>query len=172
MDKDLESIQQARRLVERARIAADEFARADQQTVDAVIEAMGKAADAAAADLARLAVDETGMGRYEDKIVKNRFSAVDVCRYILPLKTCGVVREAPDVRVTELAVPMGVVAALLPTTNPTSTAIYKALIAVKARNAIVFSPHPRATQCKQTDASARSGKHVVDDVVSATFALS
>ncbi len=147
MDKDLESIQQARRLVERARIAADEFAHADQETVDAVVDAMGKAAEAAAADLARLAVDETGMGRYEDKIVKNRFAAVDVRRYILPLKTCGVVREAPDVRVTELAVPMGVVAALLPTTNPTSTAIYKALIAVKARNAIVFSPHPRATQC-------------------------
>ena len=147
MDRDLASIQQARELVDRARTAADEFARADQATVDRIVEAMGRAAEAAASALARLAVEETGMGRYEDKIVKNRFSAIDVCRYVLTLKTCGIIREDSQAKVTELAVPMGVVAALLPTTNPTSTLIYKALIAVKARNAIVFSPHPRATRC-------------------------
>lgn len=108
---------------------------------------IGRDCEAAARDLARKAVNETGMGRYEDKIAKNLFSAVDVTRYILPLKTCGVIREAPEAGVTELAVPMGVVVALTPTTNPTSTAIYKALIALKGRNSIVFSPHPRATQC-------------------------
>jgi acyl-CoA reductase-like NAD-dependent aldehyde dehydrogenase len=105
------------------------------------------ACEHAASSLARMAVDETRMGRYEDKVTKNLFSAVDVRNYILPLKTCGVIREVAEARVRELAVPMGVVAALIPTTNPTSTAIYKALIAVKARNAIVMSPHPRATEC-------------------------
>lgn len=147
MDRDLESIQQARDLMTKARAAADAFALADQQTVDRIVDAMGRAGEAAASDLARLAVDETGMGRYEDKIVKNTFNSVQVREYVLPLKTCGIIHEDPERRVKELAVPMGVVAALLPTTNPTSTAIYKSLIGVKARNAIVFSPHPRATRC-------------------------
>jgi acetaldehyde dehydrogenase (acetylating) len=147
VDRDLESIQEARGLVARARAAQQGFATATQERVDRLILAMGQAAEAAAESLARLAVDETGMGRYEDKILKNRFTAVDVRRYILPLKTCGVIGESSENRVKELAVPMGVVAALVPTTNPTSTAIYKALIAVKGRNAVVFSPHPRATRC-------------------------
>ena len=147
MDRDLESVQEARDLVTRAHRAQRVFASATQEQVDQIVRAMGEAAERAAEPLARLAADETRMGRYADKVLKNRFSAVDVCRYILPLKTCGVVREVPEARVRELAVPMGVVAALVPTTNPTSTAIYKALIALKARNAIVFSPHPRATKC-------------------------
>ena len=147
MDRDLQSIQEARDLVARAHRAQQAFASASQELVDRAIQAMGEASERAAEPLARLAADETRMGRYEDKILKNRFSAVDVRRYILPLKTCGVIREVPEARVRELAVPMGVVAALVPTTNPTSTAIYKALIAVKGRNGIVFSPHPRATKC-------------------------
>jgi acetaldehyde dehydrogenase (acetylating) len=147
VDRDLESIQEARDLVARARTAQQAFATATQDRVDRLISAMGRAAEQACEPLARLAVDETGMGRYEDKVVKNRFSAVDVRQYILPLKTCGLIGESSETKVTELAVPMGVVAALVPTTNPTSTAIYKALIAVKARNAVVFSPHPRATRC-------------------------
>ncbi len=108
---------------------------------------MGRAASAAAERLAKLAADETGMGCYEDKVLKNRFASDDVLRYILPLKTVGVIRDIPEIKVKELAVPMGVVAALIPTTNPTSTAIYKALISVKGRNAIVMSPHPRAVKC-------------------------
>ncbi len=134
-------------MVARAREAQRAFARATQAEVDRVVTAMAEAASAAAERLARLAVDETGMGRYEDKILKNRFGADDVLRYILPLRTVGVVREIPERRVRELAVPMGVVVALVPTTNPTSTAIYKALISVKGRNAIVMSPHPRAVRC-------------------------
>jgi acetaldehyde dehydrogenase (acetylating) len=147
MDKDLASIQEARDLVERAHAALQVFQRASQAQVDRVVEAMARAASAAAEPLARMAVDETGMGRYEDKILKNKFGSDDVLRYILPLKTVGIIREIPELKVKELAVPMGVVAALIPTTNPTSTAIYKALISVKGRNAIVMSPHPRAVRC-------------------------
>jgi acetaldehyde dehydrogenase (acetylating) len=147
MDRDLASVQEARDLVRRAGEAQRAFARATQEETDRVVEAMGRAALAQAERLARMAVDETGMGRYEDKVLKNRFASDDVLRYILPLKTVGVIRDLPEIKVKELAVPMGVVAALIPTTNPTSTAIYKALISVKGRNAIVMSPHPRATQC-------------------------
>jgi acetaldehyde dehydrogenase (acetylating) len=147
IDRDLQSIQEARDLVTRAHAAAESFKLATQDQVDRIVDAIGTASERAAESLARMAVDETRMGRYEDKVTKNLFSAVDVKNYILPLQTCGVIRELPAARVRELAVPMGVVAALIPTTNPTSTAIYKALIAVKARNAVVMSPHPRATNC-------------------------
>src|SRR5687768_13297792 len=108
---------------------------------------MAAAASANAEHLARLAVDETGMGVYEHKIVKNRFASDVLLEYILPMQTVGVLREDASRKVRELAVPMGVVGAIIPTTNPTSTAIYKALIAIKARNAIVMSPHPRAVRC-------------------------
>jgi len=163
MDKDLASVQEARDLVRRADEAQRAFAHATQAETDRVVEAMGRAASAEAERLARMAVDETGIGRYEDKILKNRFAADDVLRYILPLKTVGVIREMPEIKVKELAVPMGVVAALIPTTNPTSTAIYKALISVKGRNAIVMSPHPRAVKCIceavriMADAAGRAG---------------
>ncbi len=147
MDRDLASVQEARDLVRRAGEAQRAFARASQEATDRVVTAMARAASASAERLARLAVDETGMGRYEHKVLKNRFASDDVLRYILPLKTVGVIREIPEIKVKELAVPMGVVAALIPTTNPTSTAISKALISVKGRNAIVMSPHPRAVRC-------------------------
>ncbi len=147
MDRDLRSVQEARDLLARAHVAAQAFAATSQSDVDAVVRAMAEAAEQAAVPLARSAIGETGMGRFEDKVTKNRFSAVTVRDYILPLKTCGVIKENPERRVRELAVPMGIVAALIPTTNPTSTAIYKALIAVKARNSVVFSPHPRSTRC-------------------------
>jgi len=107
---------------------------------------MSAAATANAERLARLAVDETGMGVYEHKIIKNRFASEFLLEYILPMQTVGVLREDKPRKVRELAVPMGVVGAIIPTTNPTSTAIYKALISVKARNAVVMSPHPRATK--------------------------
>jgi len=134
-------------MLERAHEAQRAFARVSQPEVDHVVTAMAHAASAAAERLARMAVDETGMGVYEDKIAKNKFGSDDVLAYILPLKTVGVVREIPERKVKELAVPMGVVAALVPTTNPTSTAMYKALISVKGRNAVVMSPHPRAVKC-------------------------
>ncbi|MBP9106904.1 MAG: aldehyde dehydrogenase family protein [Gemmatimonadaceae bacterium] len=147
MDADLRSIQEARDLVARAAQAQRAFATASQEQVDRVVGAMAAAASRAAEPLARLAVDETRMGVYEHKVIKNRFASDLLLEYILPMRTVGVLREDPVRRVRELAVPMGVVGAIVPTTNPTSTAIYKALISVKARNAIVMSPHPRAVRC-------------------------
>ena len=147
MDADLQSVQESRDLVARAAEAQRQFARADQATVDGIVKAVANAASRDAERLARLAVDETGMGVYEHKILKNKFSSEFLLEYILPMKTVGVLREDKARKVRELAVPMGVVAAIIPTTNPTSTAIYKALISLKARNSIVMSPHPRATKC-------------------------
>ena len=147
MDADLRSIQEARDLVERASIASRTFATADQKTVDRIVSAVAGAASSQAERLARAAVDETEMGVYEHKIIKNRFASEILLDYILPMRTVGILREDRERRVKELAVPMGVVGAIIPTTNPTSTAIYKALISIKARNAIVMSPHPRATKC-------------------------
>jgi acetaldehyde dehydrogenase (acetylating) len=146
VDADLQSVQEARDLVARASAAQRRFATAGQSEVDAVVRAMSAAAMANAERLARLAVDETGMGVYEHKIIKNRFASEFLLEYILPMQTVGVLREDKPRKVRELAVPMGVVGAIIPTTNPTSTAIYKALISVKARNAVVMSPHPRATR--------------------------
>jgi acetaldehyde dehydrogenase (acetylating) len=147
VDADLRSIQEARDLVARADQAQLAFARVDQATVDAIVRAVGQAASANAERLARMAVDETGMGVYEHKILKNKFASDILLEYILPMQTVGMLREDRARKVKELAVPMGVVAAIIPTTNPTSTAIYKALISIKARDAIVMSPHPRATKC-------------------------
>lgn len=147
MDADLQSIQEARDLVARAAQAQRDFAHASQAQVDRVVSAMAAAASTAAESLARAAVDETRMGVYEHKIIKNRFASDMLLEYILPMRTVGVLREDAVRKVRELAVPMGVVGAIIPTTNPTSTAIYKALISVKARNAIVMSPHPRAVRC-------------------------
>ena len=146
MDADLRSVQEARDLVARAADAQRVFATADQAQVDTIVQAMSAAAVANAEPLARLAVGETGMGVFEHKVIKNRFASEFLLEYILPMKTVGVLREDRSRKIRELAVPMGVVGAIIPTTNPTSTAIYKAMIAVKARNAIVMSPHPRATK--------------------------
>lgn len=147
MDADLRSVQEARDLVARAAAAQRAFANAAQERVDAVVRAMAEAADRAAERLARLAVEETRMGVYEHKVLKNQFTSRVLLDFILPMRTVGVLGEDPERRVRELAVPMGVVGAIIPTTNPTSTANYKALISVKARNAVVMSPHPRAVRC-------------------------
>src|SRR5262245_13249225 len=146
-DKDLLSVQQARTLAARAREAQKTVAGFSQEKVDAVVEAMAEAARGEAERLARLAHEETGFGNVRDKTTKNLFAAVSVHRYIRPLRTVGVLREDPATRVVEIAEPMGVVAAVIPSTNPTSTAIYKALISVKGRNACVMSPHPSARRC-------------------------
>jgi acetaldehyde dehydrogenase (acetylating) len=144
-DKDLISVQQARDLVEAAHRAQTELARFDQAKVDRICEAMSKAALREAARLGALAVEETGYGVPADKQEKNRFAAEDVWNYFRGLRTVGVVSETKDV--VEIATPRGVVAAIIPSTNPTSTAIFKILIAIKSRNAIVLSPHPSAARC-------------------------
>ncbi|HEY3119908.1 MAG TPA: acetaldehyde dehydrogenase (acetylating) [Vicinamibacteria bacterium] len=146
-DKDLLSIQQARELAARAKAAARTLADFSQEKVDRVVDAMAEAARGEAERLGRMAHEETGFGNAADKTRKNLFSAVDVYNYIRPLRTVGILREDPARRVVEIAEPMGVVAAVIPSTNPTSTAIYKALISIKARNTIVMSPHPSARNC-------------------------
>ncbi|HZH35235.1 MAG TPA: aldehyde dehydrogenase family protein, partial [Pyrinomonadaceae bacterium] len=139
------SVQQANSLVEAAHAAYLVLARFDQAQVDRICEAMSRAALAEATRLGAMAVEETGFGRADDKREKNRFAAEDVWNYFRGLKTVGVVNQTKDV--VELASPRGVVAGIIPSTNPTSTAIFKALISIKARNSIVMSPHPSAARC-------------------------
>ncbi|MEP6569844.1 MAG: aldehyde dehydrogenase family protein [Acidobacteriota bacterium] len=144
-DKDLISVQQARDLVEGAYRAQAEIVKFDQAKIDRICETMSRAALREAARLGALAVEETGFGVPDDKREKNRFAAEDVWNYFRGLRTVGVVSESKDV--VEIASPRGVVAGIIPSTNPTSTAIFKVLIAIKSRNAIVLSPHPSAARC-------------------------
>ena len=146
-DKDLLSIQEARDLLERAERAGDLLREFTQEQVDRVIEAMAEAARAQAGRLAELAVEETGRGKVSDKTIKNLFAAVNIYGYIRDLKTCGVISQNKEKGVVEIAVPVGVVAAIVPMTNPTSTAIFKILATIKGRNPVVLSPHPQAVQC-------------------------
>src|SRR5471032_1671391 len=146
-DRDLVSIAEARALARRARQAWLELAEFSQERVDAIVDAMAAAATLQAEAFARLAVEETGYGVVDDKIQKNLFASQRVYNFIKPMKTVGVIARHEDRRVIEIAEPFGVVAAIVPTTNPTSTAIYKILIAIKARCTIVISPHPSAVKC-------------------------
>ncbi len=146
-DKDLRSIQEVRSKVQAAYEAFHAFQGFSQQQVDAIVASMAAAARAHSESLARLAVEETGYGNVRDKIAKNLLNCDLLHQKIAPLKTIGILGEDPELGITKIAVPVGVVAAVLPTTNPTSTAFFKCLIAVKAGNAIVMSPHPRARRC-------------------------
>ncbi|HQK88373.1 MAG TPA: aldehyde dehydrogenase family protein, partial [Acidobacteriota bacterium] len=147
LDQDLMAVQEVRHLLQLAADAQRRFAEFSQEQVDRVVEAVSREALAHAEELARLAVQETGFGRVEDKITKNTFAAREIFEDIRNLKTVGVVAEDPAQQVYEIAVPMGVVAGIIPSTNPTSTTIFKALISLKGRNAVVFSPHPAAKDC-------------------------
>ena len=144
-DTDLLAQQEARDSVEAAHRAHLELGKFDQQKIDSICDAMARAALADAARLGQLAHEETGFGRPEDKYEKNRFAAQDVWNHFKSLKTVGVVKEGDNV--VEIASPRGVVAAIIPSTNPTSTAIFKIIIAIKSRNTIVLSPHPSAARC-------------------------
>jgi acetaldehyde dehydrogenase (acetylating) len=146
-DRDLTSIHEARMMVRRAKEAAGLLAELSQEQVDAIVDAMAAAATAQAEPLARLAHEETGYGVVADKVQKNLFSSEKVYKFIRPMKTVGVIGRLEDRKVVEIAEPFGVVAAIVPSTNPTSTAIYKILIAIKARCPIVISPHPAAVRC-------------------------
>src|SRR5438067_13058299 len=146
-DRDLASIAEARALARRAKQAWLELADFSQEKIDAIVDAMAEAATAQAEAFARLAVEETGYGVVADKIQKNLFSSEKVYKFIRGMKTVGVIARHEDTRVVEIAEPFGVVAAIVPSTNPTSTAIYKILISIKARCSIVLSPHPAAVKC-------------------------
>lgn len=144
-DKDLISQQEARDAVESAHLAFQAVAKFDQAKIDTICEAMARAALAESARLGQMAHEETGFGSGEDKREKNRFAAEDVWNYFRDMKTVGVVSETESI--VEIASPRGVVAAIIPSTNPTSTAIFKIIIAIKSRNSIVLSPHPSAARC-------------------------
>ena len=146
-DRDLASIAEARALVRRAKAVAPVLADLSQEQIDAIVDAMAAAATPQAEALARLACDETGYGVVADKIQKNLFASQKIYNFIKPMKTVGVVRRIEEKKVIEIAEPFGVVAAIVPTTNPTSTALYKILISLKARCPIVISPHPSAVRC-------------------------
>jgi acetaldehyde dehydrogenase (acetylating) len=146
-DRDLTSIAEARSLVRRAKEAAPVLAELSQEQIDAIVDAMAAAVTPQAEPLARLACEETGYGVVADKVQKNLFSSEKIYNFIRPMKTVGVVGRLDDRKVIEIAEPFGVVAAIVPSTNPTSTAIYKILIAIKARCPIVISPHPSAVRC-------------------------
>ena len=147
MDKDLESVQEARRLLHAAHQAFLKFEEFTEEQVEHILLEISKTGIANSQALARLAVEETGYGTVEHKTLKNLFCAEDVYRAIRPMRTVGIVNEDRDKKIFEVASPIGVIAAIIPSTNPTSTAIYKVLIALKGRNVIVFSPHPSALRC-------------------------
>jgi acetaldehyde dehydrogenase (acetylating) len=147
LDRDLQSIQEVRDLIARARPAQEHLTEFTQEQVDRIVDAMAQAGYNAREELARMAVDETGFGKYEDKIIKNEFVTKTLAEYVRPMRTAGFVCEDRERMVWEIAVPMGIVAGIIPSTNPTSTAMYKAIISLKARNTVIFSPHPKAVRC-------------------------
>lgn len=144
-DKDLIAQQEARDAVEAASFAFKSVSKFDQAKIDEICETMAAVALTESARLGKLANEETGFGKAEDKYEKNRFAAEDVWNYFRDLKTVGVVSDTASI--VEIASPRGVVAAIIPSTNPTSTAIFKIIIAIKSRNTIVLSPHPSAAGC-------------------------
>ena len=149
-------------LLSRVRKAQAEFATFTQEQVDKIFLAAATAANKARIDLAEMAVTETGMGIVEDKVIKNHYAAEYIYNAYRDVKTCDVVAVDEAYGVETHAEPVGVIAAIVPTTNPTSTAIFKALLALKTRNGLIFSPHPRAKNC--TIAAART---VLDAAVAA-----
>jgi acetaldehyde dehydrogenase (acetylating) len=163
IDRDLASIHEARTLARRAKEAAPILAELSQERIDAIVDAMAAAVTPQAEPLARLACEETGFGVVADKVQKNLFASERIHQFIRPMKTVGVIRRLEDRKVVEIAEPFGVVAAIVPSTNPTSTAIYKILISMKARCPIVISPHPSAARCISrvaeimTEAARRAG---------------
>ncbi|MFC5402898.1 aldehyde dehydrogenase family protein [Cohnella soli] len=154
LDADLLAIQETRQALLAAKEAQKQLARMTQAQIDAIVESMAQAAEAEAATLGELAVQETGFGNPSDKKAKNLFVARDVYAAIKDMPTVGIIRKDDKRGVWEIAQPMGVVAAIVPSTNPTSTVIFKCMTALKARNAIVVSPHPSALRCSLEAARA------------------
>ncbi|MBG9366616.1 acetaldehyde dehydrogenase (acetylating) [Streptococcus sp. NLN64] len=146
-DKDLASIQEVRNLIRTAKKAQKELAQLNQEQIDTLVKVVTKACYEQREYLAKLAVEETGFGCWEDKVLKNTLASQGVYEEIRDLKTVGVLSEDSKKGITEVALPVGVIAGLIPSTNPTSTVIYKALLALKTGNSIIFSPHPHALKC-------------------------
>ena len=149
----VDSVEALEAAIARVREAQRVFATYTQEQVDKIFLAAATAANQARVPLAKMAVKETGMGVVEDKVIKNNYASEYIYNAYRDTKTCGVIEEDKAYGMKKIAEPIGVVAAVIPTTNPTSTAIFKALICLKTRNGIIFSPHPRAR--KSTIAAAR-----------------
>ena len=147
LEQDLKARQEARLLARQAETAQKQLAAMSQNQLDAIVEAVAKTFEQSAVELAELAARETGFGNAEDKTVKNQFASRNVYEAIKNMKTVGVLKGEAGDKLWEIGVPVGVIAAIIPSTNPTSTVCYKALIALKAGCSIVFSPHPKALNC-------------------------
>ncbi|MBQ3102321.1 aldehyde dehydrogenase family protein, partial [bacterium] len=143
----VDTVEALNELLDRVQKAQKEFSKFSQEQVDKIFKAAATAADKARIPLARMAVEETGMGVLEDKIIKNHFASEYIYNKHKNAKTCGIINVDKENGIKTVAEPLGILAGIIPTTNPTSTAIFKALIALKTRNGIVFSPHPRAKAC-------------------------
>jgi acetaldehyde dehydrogenase (acetylating) len=147
LDQDLITLQEMRDAVKKAKEAQQKYEGFSQEAVDRIVQAVAEAAFQKKDELAHMAVEETGMGVAEHKAIKNTVASKGVFESIRDLKTVGVIRENKKEKIVEIAASFGVIAGIVPTTNPTSSAIFKSLIALKTRNAIVFSPHPSAAKC-------------------------
>jgi acetaldehyde dehydrogenase/alcohol dehydrogenase len=156
------SIETLEALIQRVGDAQAEFATFSQEQVDAIFRRAALAANAARIRLAKMAVAETGMGIVEDKVIKNHFASEFIYNKYKDTQTCGVLEEDPTYGIRKIAEPIGILAGIVPTTNPTSTAIFKSLLALKTRNAIIFSPHPRAKKC-----TAEAARIVLEAAVAA-----
>ena len=143
----IDSVETLEKAIKRIRKAQEEFATFTQEQVDKIFLAAASAANKARIPLAKMAVEETGMGIVEDKVIKNNYASEYIYNAYKETKTCGIIEEDKAFGIKKVAEPIGVIAAVIPTTNPTSTAIFKCLLALKTRNAIIISPHPRAKNC-------------------------
>jgi len=146
-DYDLQSVQETRNIARQAKQAQSELAKFTAEQIDKIIRNMVKVAEENAISLAKMAVEETGFGKVEDKIFKNRFASTELYEFIKPMQTIGVIKDDKVNKLIEIAEPVGLLMGIIPSTNPTSTTIYKSIIAIKSRNGIVFSPHPSALKC-------------------------
>ncbi len=141
------TVEQLNDLIERVKKAQQKFAEFPQEQVDLIFRHAAQRAAEERIKLAKMAVEETGMGIIEDKVIKNHFASEFIYNKYANTKTCGIIEEDEDAGIVKIAEPIGVIAGVIPTTNPTSTAIFKSLISLKTRNGIIFSPHPRAKNC-------------------------
>ncbi|MEG0270319.1 MAG: aldehyde dehydrogenase family protein, partial [Clostridia bacterium] len=158
----VDTVERLEEEITRVRAAQRKFSEYTQEQVDHIFFAAAMAANKMRLPLAKLAVEETGMGIVEDKVIKNHFASEYIYNAYRDTKTCGIIEEDKAYGITKIADPIGVIAAVIPTTNPTSTAIFKTLIALKTRNGIIISPHPRAKR-----ATIAAAKVVLDAAVAA-----
>ena len=160
--EDIDSVEKLTQMLEKVKKAQIEFAKFSQEQVDKIFQAAAIAANQARIPLAKMAVEETGMGIVEDKVIKNHYAAEYIYNKYKNEKTCGIVEEDKNYGIKKIAEPIGVIAAVIPTTNPTSTAIFKTLISLKTRNGIIISPHPRAKK-----STIEAAKIILDAAVKA-----